>query len=73
MVVFILKWKWVINIIGLCLWLRYGYRVVVIKDLMVVFGGGNEGIVDEFYVYNIGQFVDIGRLEYKRVVILFKC
>ncbi|KAF5274580.1 hypothetical protein FQA39_LY07192 [Lamprigera yunnana] len=31
---------------------RHGHRAVSIKDLMVVFGGGNEGIVDELHVYN---------------------
>ena len=30
-------------------------RAVAIKDLMVVFGGGNEGIVDELHVYNTGK------------------
>ena len=28
----------------------------VYQDLMVVFGGGNEGIVDELHVYNTGEF-----------------
>uniref|UniRef100_A0A1B0FDD0 Uncharacterized protein n=1 Tax=Glossina morsitans morsitans TaxID=37546 RepID=A0A1B0FDD0_GLOMM len=31
---------------------RHGHRAVNIKELMVVFGGGNEGIVDELHVYN---------------------
>uniref|UniRef100_A0A3Q2Y5L6 Host cell factor Kelch-repeats domain-containing protein n=1 Tax=Hippocampus comes TaxID=109280 RepID=A0A3Q2Y5L6_HIPCM len=31
---------------------RHGHRAVAIKELMVVFGGGNEGIVDELHVYN---------------------
>ncbi|KAL7295574.1 hypothetical protein TKK_0011213 [Trichogramma kaykai] len=31
---------------------RHGHRAVAIRDLMVVFGGGNEGIVDELHVYN---------------------
>lgn len=34
---------------------RHGHRAVSIKDLMVVFGGGNEGIVDELHVYNTGN------------------
>lgn len=33
---------------------RHGHRAVSIKDLMIVFGGGNEGIVDELHVYNTG-------------------
>lgn len=31
---------------------RHGHRAVSIKDLMIVFGGGNEGIVDELHVLN---------------------
>lgn len=69
----ILKWKRVTNTTGPCPRPRHGHRAVAIKDLMVVFGGGNEGIVDELHVYNTGSFVDIGRLELKRVAILFKC
>lgn len=32
-----------------------GHRGVAIKDLMLVFGGGNEGIVDELHVYDVGK------------------
>lgn len=35
---------------------RHGHRAVAIKDLMVVFGGGNEGIVDELHVFNTGKY-----------------
>lgn len=31
---------------------RHGHRAVSIKDLMIVFGGGNEGIVEELHVLN---------------------
>lgn len=31
---------------------RHGHRAVAIKDLMLVFGGGNEGIVEELHVFN---------------------
>lgn len=31
---------------------RHGHRAVGIKDLMIVFGGGNEGIVDQLHVLN---------------------
>eukprot|EP00106_Octopus_bimaculoides_P009069 XP_014776511.1 PREDICTED: host cell factor 2-like [Octopus bimaculoides] len=48
----ILKWKRVTNTAGPCPRPRHGHRAVAIKDLMVVFGGGNEGIVDELHVYN---------------------
>ena len=38
---------------------RHGHRAVAIKELMVVFGGGNEGIVDELHVYNTGKLVSM--------------
>uniref|UniRef100_A0A914H9Y6 Fibronectin type-III domain-containing protein n=1 Tax=Globodera rostochiensis TaxID=31243 RepID=A0A914H9Y6_GLORO len=31
---------------------RHGHRAVAIKELMLVFGGGNEGIVDELHLYD---------------------
>ncbi|KAF1758391.1 hypothetical protein GCK72_014849 [Caenorhabditis remanei] len=31
---------------------RHGHRAVVIRDLIVIFGGGNEGMIDELHVYN---------------------
>lgn len=52
----ILKWKKVGNATGPSPRPRHGHRAVAIKDLMVVFGGGNEGIVDELHVYNTGKF-----------------
>ncbi|KAK4302417.1 hypothetical protein Pmani_025497 [Petrolisthes manimaculis] len=48
----ILKWKRVTCPTGPQPRPRHGHRAVAIKDLMVVFGGGNEGIVDELHVYN---------------------
>lgn len=51
-----LKWKKVANATGPSPRPRHGHRAVAIKDLMVVFGGGNEGIVDELHVYNTGKF-----------------
>ena len=51
-----LKWKKVSNATGPSPRPRHGHRAVAIKDLMVVFGGGNEGIVDELHVYNTGEF-----------------
>ncbi|XP_077277912.1 host cell factor isoform X1 [Temnothorax americanus] len=47
-----LKWKRIANPTGPQPRPRHGHRAVAIKDLMVVFGGGNEGIVDELHVYN---------------------
>ena len=52
-----LKWKKVANATGPSPRPRHGHRAVAIKDLMVVFGGGNEGIVDELHVYNTGKFL----------------
>ena len=53
----ILKWKRVTNTSGPGPRPRHGHRAVAIKDLMVVFGGGNEGIVDELHVYNTGKCI----------------
>uniref|UniRef100_H2YCT4 Fibronectin type-III domain-containing protein n=1 Tax=Ciona savignyi TaxID=51511 RepID=H2YCT4_CIOSA len=46
------KWNRVTNSSGPIPRPRHGHRAVAIKELMVVFGGGNEGIVDELHVYN---------------------
>lgn len=51
-----LKWKRIVSPTGPQPRPRHGHRAVAIKDLMVVFGGGNEGIVDELHVYNTGEF-----------------
>lgn len=31
---------------------RHGHRAVCIRELMIIFGGGNEGIVEDLHVYN---------------------
>lgn len=46
------RWKRVLGSTGPVPRPRHGHRAVAIKELMVVFGGGNEGIVDELHVYN---------------------
>lgn len=51
----ILKWNRVYNPTGPQPRPRHGHRAVNIKELVVVFGGGNEGIVDELHVYNTGM------------------
>lgn len=48
------RWKRVMGWTGPVPRPRHGHRAVAIKELMVVFGGGNEGIVDELHVYNTG-------------------
>lgn len=50
-----LQWKLVSNPTGPQPRPRHGHRAVAIKDLMVVFGGGNERIVEELHVYNTGM------------------
>jgi host cell factor len=52
------KWKKVSSALGPSPRPRHGHRAVSYKDLMIVFGGGNEGIVDELHVFNTGSFVD---------------
>lgn len=47
-----LKWKKVTTALGPSPRPRHGHRAVSYKDLMIVFGGGNEGIVDELHVFN---------------------
>uniref|UniRef100_A0A0N5AJR7 Host cell factor 1 n=1 Tax=Syphacia muris TaxID=451379 RepID=A0A0N5AJR7_9BILA len=48
----VLRWKKVTNATGPTPRPRHGHRAVAIKDLMIVFGGGNEGIVEELHVYD---------------------
>lgn len=47
-----LQWKRINNQAGPLPRPRHGHRAVAIKDLIVIFGGGNEGIVNELTVYN---------------------
>lgn len=54
----LIKWKKVQSPTGPQPRPRHGHRAVSIKELMVVFGGGNEGIVDELHVYNTGSESD---------------
>lgn len=48
----VLHWKKVVTASGNVPRSRHGHKAVAIKDLIVVFGGGNEGIVDELHVFN---------------------
>lgn len=34
---------------------RHGHRAAAIRELVVVFGGGNEGIAEDLHVYNTGK------------------
>lgn len=61
----IMKWKKVGNSTGPAPRPRHGHRAVAIKDLMIVFGGGNEGIVDELHVYNTSKsFFEIAKAQF---------
>ena len=48
----LMKWKRVSDPSGPGPRPRHGHRAVAIRDLIVIFGGGNEGIVEELHVYN---------------------
>ncbi|XP_075407188.1 host cell factor 2 isoform X2 [Tenrec ecaudatus] len=47
-----LNWKRVSSFTGPVPRARHGHRAVAIRELMIIFGGGNEGIADELHVYN---------------------
>lgn len=55
-----MKWKRVAHSSGPVPRPRHGHRAVAIRELVVVFGGGNEGIVDELHVYNTGTQNGVG-------------
>ena len=48
------KWKKIAATTGPAPRPRHGHKVVAIKELIIVFGGGNDGIVDELHVLNTG-------------------
>ncbi|VDD74692.1 unnamed protein product [Mesocestoides corti] len=48
----VLKWKKVTTASGNVPRSRHGHKAVALRDLIVIFGGGNEGIVDELHVFN---------------------
>lgn len=52
----VLKWKKVTTASGNVPRSRHGHKAVALKDLIVIFGGGNEGIVDELHVFNTCMF-----------------
>lgn len=37
---------------------RHGHRAVAVKDLIIIFGGGNEGIVEDLNVYNCSKLIE---------------
>jgi host cell factor len=52
---------------------RHGHRAVAVKDLIIVFGGGNEGIVEDLNVYNCGKFVNELVHIVQRMFVRFLC
>ena len=50
------KWKKVGSTSGPSPRPRHGHKAVAIKELIIIFGGGNEGIVEELHVLNTGMY-----------------
>lgn len=50
-----LKWKRIQNTAGPVPKPRHGHRAVAIKELIIIFGGGNDAIIDELHVLNTGK------------------
>ncbi|XP_061662452.1 host cell factor 2 isoform X2 [Syngnathoides biaculeatus] len=46
------RWRKVPSVTGVIPRSRHGHRAVAIRELIVVFGGGNEGIAEDLHVYN---------------------
>ncbi|XP_037099589.1 host cell factor 2 isoform X1 [Syngnathus acus] len=46
------RWRKVHSFTGVIPRSRHGHRAVAIRELIVVFGGGNEGIAEDLHVYN---------------------
>ncbi|XP_031591548.2 host cell factor 2 isoform X1 [Oreochromis aureus] len=46
------QWRKVHSVTGVIPRSRHGHRAVSIRELIVVFGGGNEGIAEDLHVYN---------------------
>ena len=51
------KWKKVSSTSGPSPKPRHGHKAVAIKELIIIFGGGNDGIVEELHVLNTGVWV----------------
>ena len=51
------KWKKVASTSGPSPRPRHGHKAVAIKELIIIFGGGNDGIVEELHVLNTGIFI----------------
>ncbi|CAF96292.1 unnamed protein product [Tetraodon nigroviridis] len=47
-----LQWRKVHSVSGVTPRSRHGHRAVAVRELIIVFGGGNEGIEEHLHVYN---------------------
>ena len=48
------KWKKVSTTSGPAPPPRHGHKAVVMKDMVIIFGGGNNGIFEDLHVFNTG-------------------
>ncbi|XP_037552061.1 host cell factor 2 [Nematolebias whitei] len=46
------QWRKVHSVTGVTPRSRHGHRAAAIRELIIVFGGGNEGIAEDLHVYN---------------------
>jgi host cell factor len=65
------QWKRIDGTIGQNPKPRHGHRAIAIKDLIIIFGGGNEGIVEDLNVYNCGKFFKIYKIIFLNSFSLF--
>lgn len=63
------KWKKVSTTSGPAPRPRHGHKAVAIKELIIIFGGGNDGIVEELHVLNTGRMKRKTRETYKLSVV----
>lgn len=56
-----LQWRKVQSVTGVIPRSRHGHRAAAIRELIIVFGGGNEGIAEDLHVYNTGRLPLAGR------------
>ena len=50
-----LRWKKISTTSGPAPQPRHGHKAVAIKELIIIFGGGNDGIMDTLHVLNTGM------------------
>jgi host cell factor len=55
----VIKWRELTEVNGESPRPRHGHRAIAVKEFIVVFGGGNEGIVDEVHVFDTGKFFNV--------------